>query len=677
MTCRSCVLYASLTLFCCCVGIRTAAAQQQNTVIRMLAPRANAEITEKKPDIQAAFTESVDPDSLIIMLDDTDITAAAEITKAGFHCLPPVVLSAGQHVVYIAGNSDSGPFEQTIPFTFRQSQRFDELSTTNEWTMNLRAGNFHSNKSDDFVSTSIDSTLQHESTIKKGNWQLSLSAGARLLSQNHAAGNVSSLSSTRDTQGIDAYGPQEQSTDSQAQNQGSINPERQGLDLNTVLMQAQYHQSNLKTSFELGDLQVVTSKNTFASLARNGGQLSIDYNNLYLNGFSVFGKDTFGLHNGFGIGFDNDDHVNGFSGGVRLLDKKIDLKGFYLDGGQKENSYASWSQEQGNSGTVYGFVLSTNLFHDLLTTEFEYDRSDFDPNTTDEFGGNRDEAWRFQIGGGRDLYTYDITYERFGPHYDLPGNLSPKKDYEGVVANGSYQYDVHGFALMLSGYHDNVDDDPSYARTNSWSGQFDYSYAGFMAFPLGLSYQHTSDLSTDEPQDSPETNLTTDTLSLNAGYAGDGPFALDTTTSYSWQNDDSDQDADIATLSFTLVPSLNFETFSLSMSGTLNQNRDLLSGVRTDDYVLTLDTMGSLLNEKLSYELGGTYDHTLLTDDSGDRHGFTGYTRIGYHLPWLVELAHPTIGLELQYNSDSPQGTSTTEDTRVFCTFSTSVPFNY
>ena len=541
----------------------------------------------------------------------------------------------------------------------------------------MTAGNFHGNHSDDYTFSSIDSTLQHESTIKKGNWQLNLSGNARLLTQNHAAGNGGSINSTGNDDGNDAYGPQEQNGEGQAQNQGSIDPERQGLDLNTILMRAQYRQNNLKTSFELGDLQVVTSKNTFESLARNGGQLSVEYHNLYLNGFSVFGKDTFGLHDGFGIGFDNDDHVNGFSGGLRLMEKKIDLKGFYLDGGQKENSYSSWSQEQGNSGDIYGFVLATNFFDDLLTTEFEYDRSDFDPNTYDDFSSNRDEAWRFQIGGTQDLYSYDITYERFGPQYDLPGNLSPKKDYEGIVANGSYQYDVHDFSLIFSDYHDNVDDNPDYARTNSWSGQLDYSYAGFMDFPVGISYQHTSDLSTDEPQDSPKTNLNTDTISLNAGYAGEGIFALDTTTSYSWQNDDSDQDADIATLSFTLAPSLNFETLSITMSGALNQNRDLLSGTRTDDYVLTLDTMGTLFNDQVSYELGGTYDHTLISDNSGDRHGFTGYSRLSYHLPRLMELAHPTIGLELQYNSDAPQGTSTTEDTRVFCTLSTSVPFNY
>ncbi|MFP7755714.1 hypothetical protein ACLG6S_13885 [Thermodesulfobacteriota bacterium B35] len=670
------IVLITLATGCLLPAIAPAKAQAA-TPVRMIFPRPDTEITAKHPDIQVALIRSVDPGSLIVMVDDTDITAALEQTEQGFHCLLPFALSAGEHTIYIAGNSDSGLFEREIRFSSRQNSMFDEAATSNDWTLNLQAGNVHGNHSDDFTTASIDSILQHESAIRKGNWQLGISGNVRFLEQSQHGGGTSLANNPFPDQS-DAYGPQEAQPRGEARNQGSMDPERQGLDLNTILMRAQYQDNTLQTSFELGDLQVVASKNTYEFLARNGGQLSIDYHNLYLNGFSVFGKDTFGLHDGFGIGFDTGNHVNGFSGGVRLLEKRIDLRGFYLDGGQKQNSYSSWSQEQKNSGRVYGFVLSSNFLGERLTTEFEYDRSDFDPDSSDEFNGNRDEAWRAEIGGQLDLYSYSIIYERFGPDYDLPGNLAPKKDYQGITANGSAQYDEHIINIVLAGYHNNVNDNPTFSRINSLSGQFDYIYSGFPRFPLGFSYQHTSDLSTDDPLDSPETNLTTDTIGINLGYMDNsGIFSLDTSTSYSWQNDDSDQDADLAILSFTLAPALNLETFSMSMSATLNQSRDLLFGVRTDDYVLSLDTMGSLFEGRVSYELGGTYDHTLLTDNSGDRHGFTGYSRINYHLPWLMELTHSTISLELQYNSDAPQGVSTTEDIRVFCTLSTSIPFNY
>jgi len=673
---RSLFFFVSLAVLCCSSGLHSASAQEQGTVVRMVSPLPHSKVITKHPDIQAVFSTSVDRDSLIILLDDNDITATAEITGKGIYCRVPILLQAGNHTLYIAGNSESGPFEQEVEFSSRQYATVDEAYTNNEWTLNLQAGNFHGNHQDDFTSTSLDSTLMHESVVKKGDWQVSLNGGARLLEQGYSGRNQEELDPSAEQ--LDAYGPQQQTIDSQPQNQGSLDPERQGLDLNTVLLRTQYQHENVMTALEIGDLQIAASKNTFESLARNGGQLSLELGNVYFNGFSVFGTDTFGVRDGIGIGFDNDDHLNGFSGGVRLLKNRIDVKGFYMDGGRQENSYSSWSQEQGNKGNVYGVVLKTCFFDSLLTTEFEYDRSDFDPNTGDEFASIGDEAYRLQIGGQQNQYYYDIAYEYFGRDYDVPGNLSPQKDYAGITATGSMLYDVvHNVGIMLSGYHDNVDSDPLYARTNSLAGQLDYSYSGFMEFPLGFSYQHTTDQSTDEPEGSSENDLNTDSLTLSAGYAGQGPFTVDFSSSYSWQDDNSDQDMDIATLSFMLSPTLTFDTFSINMSGTLNQNRDMLSGNRTDDYVITLDTMGSLFNEQVSYEFGGTYDHTLVTDNSGGRHGFTGYTRIAYHLPWFVEPAHPSLGIEIQYNSDKPQGTSTTEETRVFCTLSTSVPFSF
>lgn len=675
MNSRAVIICIFLTAIYCFLVIQPAEAQQQKPQIRILSPIAGTETSGSQPDIQAIFTGQVDIDSLIIMVDDTDITGAAEITERGVHCQVPMALPSGTHLLYFAGSGENGPFELELSFSSRRSATFEEALSNNVWTVNMTAGNSHSNHDDDFTFTSIDSTLQHDSMIKKGNWQVNITGNARLLEQHNAGQDEGGTAAAYGQN--DAYGPQEITTDALAANQESINPERQGLDLNTVLMRTEYQQQNLKASLEVGDLQIVESVNTFESLARNGGQLGFEYHNLYMNGFSVFGTDTFGLHDGVGIGFNENDHLYGFSSGVHLLDNQIDVKGMYLNGGQKENSYSSWSQEQSNSGNVYGLLITTDFFNGRFISAFEYDRSNFDPNTSDDLGRESDEAWRFHVDGRQSIYSYEITYERFGPKYDIPGNLSPKKDFTGMTGVVSMQNDQHELSVLLSAYHDNIDDDPLYARTNSYSGQVDYSYAGFIQFPLGFSYQHTADQSTNEPVDSQETKLSTDTISINTGYTHGDIFVVDFITSYSWQNDDTEQDADIGTLGFTISPSLNLNSTTLSLSGTLNQNRDLLSGNRTDDYILTLDTTGLLLNEQVSYELGGTYDYTRVTDNVSDRSGFTGYSRINYHLPWLIDLVNPTIGLELQYNSDKLEDSPANEDTRVFCTLSASVPFNF
>ncbi len=664
------------TVFYCfsayCLGAESG---QGNSIIRVVSPGQGTEILTKHLDIQAIFTGLVYRDSLVVILDDTDITAMVSVGDRGLHCRVPMQMSAGKHNLYIAGNSDNGPFEREIEFSSRQYATFDEAATDNEWTLNLKAGNYHTSHGNNFASTDIDSILQHQATVKKGSWQVNVNGTIRLLEQNFHGGSTDSKKNVLVSG--DAYGPCEQTSGSRSQNQGSIDPERQGLDLNTVLLKVQYRGGVYTSSFELGDLQIVQSKNTFQSLARNGSQIKFAYRNFHLTAFSVFGRETFGLHNGFGVGFDDDENLYGLCGAIRFLDKKIDLRGFYMVGGRRGNSYSYWSQEEENSGNVFGFLLGTDFFSGLLKSEFEYDCSDFDADSRDGFGKNADEAWRLQVGGQYGIYTYNIVYERFGSDYDIPGNLGPKKDYSGITGTTALQYDVHALSLVFAGYHDNVDGSQMYARTNSYSGNFDYSYTGFREIPLTVGYQHTVDRSSNEPPGGSGKDLSTDTLSLNGSYLGQGPFSLASSTAYSRQNDDSNQDADITTLSFTLSSSLSFETFSVSISGTCNHNRDLFSGINSDDYVLALDTMGSLFNERVSYELGATYDYTSISDNSGDRYGFTGHVRISYHLPRLLDFLNTSLGLEFQYNSDSPGGAVATEDSRLFCTISNVVPLNF
>jgi len=674
MTTRDTVLL--LCLVSLILSLTATVRAEQGQVIRLLTPIPGGEVIAKHPDIQAVFTARVDPQSLVVLLDDTDITATVELTGQGFRCQAPIILPAGQHTLYVAGNSDQGYFEQQIPFSSRQYASVDEAYSNNQWTLNLQAGNIHRSHGDDATFTGLDTTLQTDSVVSKGPWRISLSGNARLLDQSSAIMGYS---------GDSSYGPAAAQGDGgvdsgisdTSSNPSSINPVRRGLDLNTVLLQAQYQKNGLLAAAELGDMQIDTSPNTFSMLARNGGRLRLDAGTVFLEGFSVFGRDTFGLRNGFGIGFDNDNHVNGLTGGIRILNRKVEIKGLYFDGGQKENGYSSWAQEQANRGRLWGAILKTEFLDQALSTEFEYDRSDFDPNTEDEFSGSQDEAYRLRIGGQKDIYTYDLTWERFGPGYDLPGAMSPKKDYEGLTLSGGAQGERQGLNLMLSAYRNNVEDDPLYAVINSLSGQVDYTYYGLANFPLTFSYQHTRDLSGDEPEDSQETDLNTDAMTIGVGYNGTGVFSADFTTTYSWQDDKSSQDADLSTLTLMLTPSLNFATFSMSMSGGLNQSRDLLTGTRTDEYTLTLDAMGTLLADVFSYEFGGTYDHSLVNDDSGDRSTVTGYGRLSYHLPWMAETLQPALGLELQYSNSRQPETESVEETRIFCTLSTSMDFRY
>ena len=647
-------------LCCCILGIllnfllsALVGAQQPPAaeVVSLITPAHDQEAIMKHLSLKARFNLPVASDSLTVILDDSDITALLEIDAQGVQGVLPMLLNSGEHTLYISGSSTDGPFTESFSFSSRQYAGLDEAYTVNQWNTTVQAGSYHSSPGDNFDFSSLDSVLDHQSTVKLGSWQARLFANARLLEQ----------SSNNETEAV---------------NKGSIDPEHQGLDLNNILFQLQYQGEDLATLLEAGDIQVEETQNTFSSISRNGVQASFNLFNFYLRGFSVYSRETFGLHDGIGLGFDDDEYLYGISGGCHFWKDRFDLRVFYIDGGQQENSYSSWSQEEGNRGDLYGIQLQGNLWNGKMTGEFEYDRSDYDPYTGDDFSSQKDNAWRLQLGGQQEAYSYNFCYEYFGPDYNLPGDLAAKRDFEGFSGGGSMRFlDVHTVSIMFTSYHDNVDSNELYARTNSYAGQIDYAYAGFSRLPLSLSYRHTRDKSEDEPAFAPETDLRTDTLAFNCNYTGDGPFAAGFLASYTWQDDASDRDADTTTLNLSLSPSWTFDRLRLCFSGTLNQNRNLLTDVRTDDYILTLDASGSLLDESLNYEFGGTYNYTSVNNDTGDCQCFSGYSRINYHLPWLVELAHPVVGLEFQYNVANPEDVSRTRDTRILCTMSTTVPF--
>lgn len=629
-------------LFLCCYPVYGEAAY--GDVVEMITPLPTSEIIAKKPEIKGRFTSSIDRESLLIFIDDTDITALAQITDDGFQCRVPYLLPSGNHILSVSGNSEQVPFAIEVEFSSRHTVLLDEIYTTNEWSLNAQASDYHSNTMDDYNLNHLDSTLSHQSVVKKGNWDISLQANVRYFEQNLRVES----------------------------------PEREGFDIINFLFRTHYQHEIVDTAFEFGDLQLQESKNTFESLSRHGGQFNLSIGDFYANAFSVLSRDSFGVHDGSGIGFDDEDHLYGVSGGMKMLNGRVDLKSFYFEGGQQYNSFSSWSQEEGNRGDLYGFVLNTDLWQGKLTTEFEYDVSDFDPDISDDFSGKDDRAYRVDVNSAGDIYSCGVSYKYFGSDYDLPGNLAPQKNYHGVNAFGDLNYGSHSFGVALARYYDNVDSDSSYARITSTSGELNYFYSGFSAVPISLSYQRSQDKSGDEPAGTQETDLATDTVTANIGFVGQGILSLSFTGQYSQQKDRSDQDQDTRTTSFTISPTIALNFMTINVSSGLIHYEDLFLDTTDDNYLVTVDIQGALYRDLISYELGGTYDKTLTDDDyRGDGRRLSGYARLACHLPWFAEIAHPSLGLEIQYDSAKEQSSSTTEETRVLCTFSTLVPFSF
>ena len=83
-----------------------------------LTPPDQGVVESNKPAISAAFSQSVDPNSVKVLLDDRDVTNATAISPTDLLFTPPYSLTAQSHTVKVLGTTSSGAsFSQSWSFT--------------------------------------------------------------------------------------------------------------------------------------------------------------------------------------------------------------------------------------------------------------------------------------------------------------------------------------------------------------------------------------------------------------------------------------------------------------------------------------------------------------------------------------------------------------------------------
>jgi hypothetical protein len=616
----------------------------ENKPVGMITPKPATLQIERKPVLRFTYQADEQPDELTVLLDGNDISELVRWHENGFTCRLFEPIPAGEHTVSISGRIGDEDFSEEFSFSSRQYAWLDEAASTNTVTFNAGAVLAEKDMAETDPYTSINVTLNHSLSLKKNNWHLDINADGRYMEQ--------------DT--------------------GLEYPEKKGPDLINFLLSTGYETEKSSAVLEIGDLTIEQSPSTFTSLSRNGGRLELASHGFKVGGFAVFGKETFGLRQGVGIGFDQESNIMGGYGGADLLDDRIHVKVFYASGGREGDSYSNWSDEAGGSrGDVAGVLLQADIMDNLLGVEMEYDASAYDADTGDAFGTDDDEAWRVAFNGSLDIYEYEVAYEYYGDRYKVVGNEGAQKDYAGVTTSASASWPVHFLGLEFAAYRDNVDDDPLVAVTHSFNASVEYEYSGFERYPIRMRYEHTRDRSTDEPEPETENDLFTDLVGCSIGYSGD-LFSVELISEYSWQNDKTGEDQDQSALSLSLNPSFDFDLVRANMTIGLKEDKDYGADNRNDAYTVTLDLQGNLFEDQISYELGGTYDRDLASDDSRDGYSSSGYFRIAYYPGFtFLEEYRPSLGLEMQYSKQTDRlNDSFTEDSRIMLTLTTEVSFD-
>ena len=620
-------------------------ASVQKDLIRAVSPAENAQVIGKKPEIKIEFLEPFASNTLVVLLDGTDITQLLTVTDKEFEYKPFMVLPAGSHNLSITANDKNGTqVQKSISFTTRHTSAFEEAYTDNEATVIYEQVLHKPDSAQSIPNSKVEGNLRSDTKIKENGWEFQFNTNLRYLDQSIPVAL----------------------------------PLKKGIDAANWLFTGSYTKDLLKFKASLGDVQVNETPYTVAGLARRGGVFNLEYDNFQINMFSVKGVQVLGLR-GVGVDFDTDDHILGVSGGVNLFDKKVMFKTIYVTGGQPGNSFGISTTQGPQKGDVLGFLLTSDLLENKVRTEFEFDLSKFDPDTSDEFKSKSDRAYRLKVGGNLGVYYYDAMYEYIGRDYAVVGNQGLPKDREGASIMNGLNLGVHAINLTLSRYNDNVKGDELFPRILNYQGGLDYSFNGIPKLPMGINYQKSMQNSTREPSGTNPLDLHADTVSGRVNYTLD-KIHLGFLASYSLLDDRTPASNDTTAINYTFTSSYNIPTITVSPSFSLNQSNIHVTDVRTDTYTINLDLRTRFFRERLTFDVGGTYNIIKADNGSTDSRNLNTNFRLAYNVKEFFKgLMNPTIALRGAYMkiTDKINRSSDRDEFTLFLVLATSVPFSF
>jgi hypothetical protein len=139
----------------------------------------------KKPEIQVEFAGAVRPDSLLVLLDGTDITQLLDLAENGFRYQPVLVLPAGMHSLSISVSDAEGrQFQKNVSFTTRHSKTFDEVYTSNDASLIYETILSNPDAFPQVPDSKVEGNLRSDTKIKKDQLESTFTTNLRYFDQN-------------------------------------------------------------------------------------------------------------------------------------------------------------------------------------------------------------------------------------------------------------------------------------------------------------------------------------------------------------------------------------------------------------------------------------------------------------------------------------------------------------
>jgi hypothetical protein len=590
----------------------------QAHLIELVTPGQQDVVIAKKPRIEMAFTRPMDTQTLFVMLDGVDISQVLTLTPEGCSFQPVQVLEPGTHTLMVSGTTAAGEsFNREFLFSTRHHAKYEKAYSQNQLTVLANRAFAKSDSLDQHVPDwRVEANLNTASQLRDGGLDLAVNANIKYVDQDLPV----------------------------------MAPENKGVDLINYLLTANWARGGMTTRAEVGDTLIDLSPNTLSSLSRRGAQLFLGTDMARIGGFSVASAQAYGYDGETGINSDTSAHIHGIYGDLNLLDNRMRLRAIYTRGGEQGDSFGTSATDRNVEGSTAGFVLTTDFFEGRLVSEFESNFATFDDDTTDDQESRSDAAYRLNVQGGIDHYSYSATYKYFGSNYEVVGNQGLEKDRKGIELDGGAGFERHGLSLAYSHFRDNVDNDPARSVVQTQTAMLNYAYSGIERFPISLSYQLEKSGSSEEPAGTAPVDYHTDSASTIISYLYDQwNVALQGT--YTQMNDMTANDADTTNTLVSFMPQYYSEHLSVSPNLSYNQTRDHAADINTDAYTISMEIQGRLSNDKFRYGLGGTLDFTSTSDDTVDQRTTVYHFNLEYELGRFSKgRIVPAIGLRGESN---------------------------
>ena len=592
------------------------AEQDQAVTLTLLEPAEGSTVIAKKPQVRFSISGVYSIEGLIVIIDGIDVTSIIVQEGDMFFLKPIEALSAGPHSMQVICNTSDGNQQvKEIAFNTRHSEIFEEAYSQNDIGVSYRYRVEETDNITNELQYRLDSNLSSVSRIKEKNFDATLSFNMRDFRQDIP-----------------------------------VEPPEKRFNLANYRIESNYVHNDILFHTEIGDINIDESTKTVQGLSRRGGVFSAEYNGYSVNAFTVKSEEVFGFTGGTGIGGSTDDHIMGVSVGSRFFSDRLSLKAIYATGGKEGQSYNEFTYDTIDTqidGSVYGFVVCTDLFESMVNIEAEYAYSDYDPDTSDEFSSDKDKAYRISVNGYYDVFSWGLLYDYTGPDFQVVGSYEDN-DLETIQMNGAASFEINSFDFSLTQYTDNVEKTDPYAQNITSEITLNYLFTKFENITIGVGYNRSAQETDNEPTPADRVKMNTDTYSGNICY---NVWKMDLTieAGHSYQDDKIDV-YDTDTKTYTITPALSFDHIRLEPRFSYSESENESTDVDTDTYTATFDLNGDLFWENISYNVYGSFVRIMTSDDLQDTRTFDSNFSVDYSLPgklWIF--AQSMVGLEGRY----------------------------